>query len=229
VVGGVRLHKHEVLSSRFVLALMVSLAATSAATVSAQWGWFRPTGPAYALDGVSRRATDHRCAPQEMVRYRSSALRTSSGVVAHPAFIARMPELERVVHEVSIAHYGRAPRRMLTVGAFVCRNIRGRDDRVSEHALGNALDVQGFELPAMRRADVAPAAMPRRLRRGFMVTVGAHWRARDEAGRYHGAFLRALVARLAHDDVFRVIYGPAHPGHTGHFHFDMSPFRWIHV
>lgn len=118
---------------------------------------------------------------------------------------------------------------MLTVGAYVCRRVRGRSERISEHALGNALDVQGFELPAMRRADTAPEAMPRRLRRAFTVTVGAHWDADDEAGRYHASFLRALVTRLVRDDVFRVIYGPAHPGHTGHFHFDMSPFRWIHV
>ncbi len=155
-----RPHTENVSSSRPALSSIVVLCASLAcgsvvcgSIARAQWGWFRPTGPRYALDEVSRSAEQHRCSPEAMVRYRSATLRTSGGVTAHPAFTERLPALERVVREVSMAHYGRAPRRMLTVGAFVCRNIRGRRDRVSEHALGNALDVQGFELPAMRRAD----------------------------------------------------------------------------
>ena len=205
------------------------LAMLLGASASAQWGgWFRPAGPRYELDGISR-SPGAPCQPDVMVRYRSSSLRTSAGVRVHPAFAARLPALDLVAREVAIEHYGRAPRRMLTVGGYVCRSIRGRADRVSEHALGNALDVRGFELPALRRRDPAPPAMPRRLRRGFTVTVGHDWDAEGEVGRYHGAFLRAFVARLVRDDVFRVIYGPAHPGHRSHFHFDMSPFRWIHV
>lgn len=213
-----------------VLALSALLASTTQApTAEAQWGgWFRPSGPSYALDGVSR-APGAPCQPEIMVRYRSSTLRASAGVLVHPAFAARLPELDRVVREVATEHYGRAPRRMLTVGGYVCRSIRGRADRISEHALGNALDVRGFDLPALRRRDPAPADMPRRLRRGFTVTVGHDWDATSEVGAYHGVFLRALVQRLVRDDVFRVIYGPAHVGHRNHFHFDMSPFRWIHV
>jgi hypothetical protein len=75
---------------------------------------------------------------------------------------------------------------------------------------------------------------PRPLRRGFTVTLGRHWQVpgsvpTNETAALHARFLRALVERLAREDVFRVIYGPAHPGHRNHFHFDMSPFRWIHV
>lgn len=213
---------------RGVATATVALVLVASSLASAQGGWFAPSGPPYALDGVSRQS-GARCAPEEMVRYRSTSLRTSSGVRVHPAFAARLPELERVVREVTTEHYGRPPRRMLTVGTYVCRNVRGRRDRVSEHALGNAIDVQGFEVPGLRRGQRPPDAMPRRLRRGFSVTLSNHWEARDDVGRYHGAFLRALVERLVREDVFRVIYGPAHPGHTGHFHFDMSPFRWIHV
>lgn len=200
-----------------------------ASGASAQLGWWGPpSGPRYALDGISR-SPETDCEPSAMVRYRSSSLRTSSGVRVHPAFAARLPELDRVARAVAIELYGRAPRRMLTVGGYNCRSIRGRRDRISEHALGNALDVSGFDFAGLRRGEDAPADLPRRLRRGFTVTVGHDWERAGDVGAYHGRFLRALVDRLHREDVFRVIYGPAHPGHTGHFHFDMSPFRWIHV
>jgi hypothetical protein len=204
---------------------------TSPRLASAQFGWlFGPRGPAYALDDVSRRPSGpSQCHPEAMVRYRATSIRTSGGVRVHPAFAARLPELERVVREVAIAHYGRAPRRMLTVGGYACRSIRGRRDRLSEHALGNALDVRGFELGPLPRRAEAPAGLPRSLRRPFTVTLSRDWTRTDEIGARHAAFLRALVERLVQEDVFRVIYGPRHRGHGGHFHFDMSPFRWIDV
>jgi hypothetical protein len=215
-------------SIRLLLPLAVLLS-FAPRPVGAQLGWlFAPRGPRYALDDVSR-APSATCHPERMVPYRSRGLRTSAGVRVDPAFAERLPTLERVVREVAIAHYGRAPRRMLTVGGYACRSIRGRSDRISEHALGNALDVRGFELGALPRGAAAPPDLPRALRRPFTVTVGHDWSRSDPIGARHAAFLRALIDRLAREDVFRVIYGPAHPGHTGHFHFDMSPFRWIDV
>lgn len=201
-----------------------------ASCASAQLGWWGPpTGPRYALDGISRAPDTETCDPSAMIRYRSSTLRTTNAVRVHPAFAARLPELDRVANEVAIEFYGRAPRRMITVGGYNCRRIRGRRDRISEHALGNALDVSGFEFRGVRRIADAPEGLPRRLRRSFTVTVGHDWDGRGAIREYHGRFLRAFIDRLVREDVFRVIYGPAHPGHTGHFHFDMSPFRWIHV
>ena len=210
------------------LGAMAGLALLASCASAQLGGWGAPTGARYALDGTSRSASSE-CDPSVMVRYRSRTLRTSSGVRVHPAFAERIPELDRVAREVAVEFYGRPPRRMLTVGGYNCRSIRGRSDRISEHALGNALDVSGFDFAGLRRRDDAPDDLPRRLRRGFSVTVGHDWVRAGEVGAYHGRFLRTLVARLVREDVFRVIYGPAHPGHTGHFHFDMSPFRWIHV
>lgn len=207
---------------------LAALFVTHAAAAQFEWTWLRPLGPVYALDGASR-APDAECEPERMVRYRSSTLRTTGVVRGDPAFVARLPELDRVVREVSIEHYGRAPRRMRTLGGYNCRTVRHRPDRLSEHALGNALDVQGFELPALRRGEVAPAGLPRRLRRAFTVTVGHDWSADGLVGAYHGVFLRALVDRLVAADVFRVILGPAHPQHRTHFHFDMSPYRYVRV
>jgi hypothetical protein len=186
--------------------------------------------PAYPLDHITRRGQDTSvCEPDVMVTYRGTSLRYSSTVRVHPAFRERLPEFERVASEVATEIYGRAPHRVLHSGTYNCRPIRGRRDRLSEHALGNALDVRGFEFRALPRRTSAPSDLHRSLRRGFTVTLDPHWEARGTAGEVHQRFLRELVRRLAEDDVFRVIYGPAHPGHRNHFHFDMSPFRWIHV
>lgn len=216
-------------------ALMMSLVVLLPSSAGAQLGWLfdhgRGSGGAsYALDGIMRRGQDTSiCEPEQMVRYRGTALRYSGPVRVHPAFVERLPEFERVVTEVATEIYGRAPTRVLQAGGYNCRSVRGNRGRLSEHALGNALDVRGFEFRAVPRRAAVPDALPRRLRRGFTVTLDRHWTATDEAGATHGRFLRTLVERLAREDVFRVIYGPAHPGHRSHFHFDMSPFRWIHV
>jgi hypothetical protein len=216
----------------FPLAALVVLALAAPASAQFDLGWFfgRPRGPSYALDEIARRGTDTSvCRPDEMVTYRGTSIRFSGSVRVHPAFRDRLPELERVLAEVATEHYGRPPHRLLHAGAFVCRMVRGNRGRLSEHALGNALDVRGFSFRALPRRAQAPADLPRSLRRGFTVSLGRHWNASDGAGAAHGRFLRALVDRLVQEDVFRVIYGPAHPGHQHHFHFDMSPFRWIDV
>ncbi len=185
---------------------------------------------AYPLDHIIRRGQDTSiCEPGVMVSYRGTALRYSSPIRVHPAFRERLPEFERVASEVASEIYGRAPHRVLHSGAYNCRPIRGRRDRLSEHALGNALDVRGFEFRPLPRRASAPLDFPRPLRRAFTVTLDRHWEANGVTGDVHRRFLRELVRRLAEEDVFRVIYGPAHPGHRNHFHFDMSPFRWIHV
>lgn len=219
------------LSIASVIVLVVAVGVAARAEAQLDLGWlFRNPGPAYALDDIARRGQDTSiCAPRAMVPYRGSAIRYSGPVRVHPSFLERLPEFERVAIEVATEIYGRPPHRVLQVGAYNCRAVRGNRGRLSEHALGNALDVRGFEFRALPRRASAPEALPRRLRRGFTVTLDRHWEADDEAGAVHQRFLRALIDRLAREDVFRVIYGPAHPGHRNHFHFDMSPFRWIHV
>ncbi|MDQ3035860.1 MAG: extensin family protein [Myxococcota bacterium] len=220
---------------RNIIALAASLGClfltVQVARAQMDLGWlFGRRGPAYALDGIARRGQDTTlCDPGAMVAYRGTSLRYSSTVRVHPAFAPRLPELERVAIEVATEIYGRAPHRLLHAGAYNCRPVRGRRDRLSEHALGNALDVRGFQFRAMPRRGQLPEGLPRSLRRGFTVTLERHWESTGDVGEVHQRFLRELIRRLAREDVFRVIYGPAHPGHRNHFHFDMSPFRWIHV
>jgi hypothetical protein len=34
---------------------------------------------------------------------------------------------------------------------------------------------------------------------------------------------------VARDDIFRVLLGPAFPGHKTHFHFDVAPWRLVDI
>ena len=89
--------------------------------------------------------------------------------------------------------------RIETYGSFSCRNIAG-SRRLSQHALGNALDVSGF-----------------RLEDGRVIDVEAHW----NAGGKEEKFLRKV-----HDGacrLFSVTLGPDYnAAHADHFHMDMG-------
>jgi hypothetical protein len=100
---------------------------------------------------------------------------------------------------------------------------------VSEHALGNAIDIAGFDFgPAARGAEL-PSTLPQPLRRAFQVRLLTHWNAQG-AAQTHSRFLRALAgAVIARPDVFHVVLGPAWPGHKNHFHLDHAPYRVVEV
>ena len=70
--------------------------------------------------------------------------------------------------------------------------------------------------------------LSKRHRRGFKVRMKRHWDAtgRDER---HARFLRTLAKRVIAADIFRVLLGPAWPGHDDHFHFDMAPYREVAI
>lgn len=190
-------------------------------------GWGRDP---YALDLVERFVDEParrlRCDAGAMVLHRDRALRYA--VRVHPAFAERLERFGRFVSELATEHYGRAPRRLLHRGAFVCRSARSRRERVSEHALGNAIDVEGFDFgPLPRRAAAAPPEMPRRLRRAFSLRVQKHWAPRRARDAYHARFLHELAEALRqHPEIFRGIVGPPRPRHGGHLHLDMAPWRY---
>jgi Extensin-like protein C-terminus len=195
--------------------------------------WNSLRGDAYALDGVERFLEDGErpvCAPQSMVRHAGTHLRYQSSVQINPAFRERLERFERVVSEVAVEIYGRAPSRLQHFGAYSCRSSRRRSYRLSEHALGNAIDVTGFDFPRAPRGEALPPGLPAGLRRGFQVRVARHWLGDpdDPTAAAHARFLRELSARLTErHDVFRVMIGPSRRDHADHFHFDMSPWRYV--
>lgn len=188
-------------------------------------GWEREP---YGLDAEPRHLEEHakvECAFDQMVRHRSKALRYA--VIAHPDFVVRLERFERFVIALATEHYGRAPRRLIHRGVFACRTLRSRSERISEHALGNALDLQGFDFGALPRTAKAPEDLPRAMRRGFSLRVLKHWSPRRERDAYHARFLHRLVEELReHPEIFRGIVGPPRPRHFDHLHLDAAPWRY---
>jgi len=182
----------------------------------------------YGLDAEPRHLEEDEkveCAPEQMVRHRSKALRYS--VTAHPDFVVRLERFEQFVTALATEHYGRAPKKLIHRGVFACRTLRSRSERISEHAFGNALDLQGFDFGPLPRKAEAPTDLPRALRRGFSLRVLKHWSPKHERDAYHARFLHRLVEELrVRPDIFRGIVGPPRPRHLDHIHLDAAPWRY---
>ena len=187
----------------------------------------------YPLDELPRTLPEHSPLPCEtggvpLVRYAGERLRYQKPVQIHPAFRAQLVAFEHVVEQVALAHYGRAPRRVVHLGGYNCRRMRLYPTWVSEHALGNAIDIAGFDFgPAPR--DAHTSGLPRALRGAFQVRLQTHWQGKGPS-ELHSRFLRALAqAVIDRPDVFHVVLGPAWPGHKNHFHLDHAPYRVVEV
>jgi hypothetical protein len=165
----------------------------------------------------------------ELVRYGGEHLRYQKPLQVHPQFRARLPAFEQLVRELAERHYGRAPKRIVHLGAYSCRRMRRYPTWVSEHALGNAIDIAGFDFAPLPRKLAVPAGLPRALRGAFEVRLERHWTATG-AGTPHAKFLRELAqALIDRPDLFSVVLGPAWPGHHNHFHLDRAPYRVVEV
>lgn len=192
--------------------------------------WNDLTGDSYPLDGISREVStggETRCPELTFVSYAGSAVRYGRPVRVADAFVPRLELFDTLVAEVAIAHYGRAPSTVRHFGALACRRVRGSQGRLSEHALGNAIDVAGFAFARKKAGEPAPTTVPVELHKPFVVSVEKHWDGGASlAEALHQRFLRALVARVQEDDVFRGVIGPGREGHANHLHFDQSPWGY---
>jgi len=174
----------------------------------------------YPLDDRSREAGRGTiaCPAVELIDHAGDGIAFDPPARIAPPFRERLRELERVLREVSIPFYGRPPSAVLVASSYDCRSISGRGQRLSEHALGNAIDITGFRFDTLD-----PASAP-----AFEVRIDRHWKAQGDAtrelnARFLEAFTQALIAR----DVFRTLLGPAHRDHADHFHFDMAPHYYV--
>jgi hypothetical protein len=193
--------------------------------------WNAEHGDPYELDRIERwlkPGERFKCDPTNLVPYSGTALRYSGSVLVNPVFRERLERFERIVVDLARETYGREPRRLKHYGAYNCRVVRTIRQLLSEHALGNALDVIGFDFAAATKATPLPGGLPKSLRGPFEVRVLKHWGKADGVPAIHGKFLLELTARLrAHNDIFRSMFGPSHIGHEDHLHFDVSPWRYI--
>lgn len=198
----------------------------------------RLRGDPYPLDEIARHLESAQetvpCQPQDLEVYRGTHLKLAP-ITVHPALIERITRFEEIVQEVGQEVYGRPASRVRHMGGYACRKSRFRPRRISEHALGNAIDVVGFDFPALPKTpegtdDESGAELPLVLKRSFQVNVKAHWESRGTPIlEMHERFLRVLTERVVKDAVFRVALGPSHRGHEDHFHFDMSPWSYVHL
>jgi hypothetical protein len=196
--------------------------------------WNSLRGDPYALDDVERIIDDGAritCSQKSFVNHGGTVLRYRGVVRVDPAFRERLVRFEQIVVDVATEVYGRPPARLRHFGAYSCRSTRNRSYRMSEHALGNAIDVVGFDFARAAKKDALAAELPRELRGPFQVRVARHWDAdaKSPAAAVHAHFLRELAARLSdRSDVFRGMIGPSRSDHADHFHFDMSPWRYVY-
>jgi hypothetical protein len=199
---------------------------------TAAWArWNADHDDAYPLDAVARwLETGERpaCDHAAIVAYRGTTLHYAGAVFVNPAFAERLARFETVVDEVAHETYGRAPRRVRHLGAYNCRPVRTIRHLLSEHALGNAIDVTGFDFgPATKTEPLAPG-LAKELKYPFEVRVLRHWGKTDGRNAIHARFLARLTATLGErSDIFRCMFGPGHGGHDDHLHLDVSPWRWI--
>ena len=198
----------------------------------ASWNSLR--GDPYPLDDVERTLDSGArvsCHPQALVSHRGELLSYQGAVQVDPAFVERLVRFEQLVLEVAADVYGRAPARLRHLGAYSCRATRTRSARLSEHALGNAIDVVGFDFARAGKTEPLHAGLPRELRGAFQVRVARHWHAtgRSPSAAVHQRFLHALAERLGdRSDVFRGMIGPSRSDHADHFHLDMGPWRYVY-
>lgn len=216
-----------------LLALACALSTTLSPVVACAAG-STPVRPAYELDEIPRTISEGEQLPCEreqlpLVTYKGELLKYQKPFRAHPAFLNQLRAFEHIVQEVAVRHYGRAPKRIVHMGGYVCRPMRRYSTWVSEHAMGNAIDIAGFDFAPVPKRDPAGAALPKKLRGGFEVRVQKHWTAQGDNAA-HAAFLRDLAqAVIDRPDVFHVVLGPAWPGHHNHFHLDHAPYRVVEV
>lgn len=180
----------------------------------------------YPLDQERRRVVARgraNCPKVQLVTYKGDVIRYHRPLKVNPFFRERLQHFELVVRTVAKKVYGRAPVAIRHYGGYVCRRISGRPHRMSEHGLGNAIDISGFEFGA-------DATAVNGLKGGFRVVLKTHWDGRYGVDGMHARFLRELVIALAHrPDIFRGMLGPGAPGHDDHFHFDVGRSRFLKV
>jgi hypothetical protein len=192
-----------------------------------------PKEPAYPLDPIPRSAPetgDLTCPEVPLEYYRGDVVHYQPPVWIYTGLRPHLAVLERVVRDVGVEVYGRAPDRIVELGGYGCRRMREHDGVLSEHALGNAVDVEGFDFGHLPKDKSLPKGLDKAFVNGFEVRVLRHWGKKTGHAAVHARFLRTVIERLAaREDGFRVLLGPGYPGHKNHFHFDMAPLRLVQV
>ncbi|MBN2716861.1 MAG: extensin family protein [Deltaproteobacteria bacterium] len=187
----------------------------------------------YALDDVPRDVSPFGelvCPEVPLIKYQGTLIRYSRPARVHPAFAGQLKQFEEVVAQTAVSVFGREPQFIVQKGSYNCRRVRSIPSLISEHSLGNALDVYGFKFGPLKKGQILPEGLPGQFKRGFSVSLLKHWRATSTPGMYYSQFLRQLAENLVdRPDIFNVMLGPAYPGHKNHFHFDCANYSLVSI
>jgi len=116
-----------------------------------------------------------------------------------------LPAVEKVIQEEAVRHLGEPITRITTLGSYSCRSVRGWRERISQHAIGNAMDMAAFSTKGGAKASVM---------RDYQVGV-------ESPPTPRGRFLRAIYGRLWSEGGVTRVLGPEwDAAHRDHFHLD---------
>ena len=154
-----------------------------------------------AVDPVG--APDSRCQVDTAVRVSRIEAGLNHSAVMSCALASRLDDFEReVVQPLAAAELGRRVVRIDHLGSFSCRAIHGGGS-LSQHALGQAIDIAGF-----------------RLSDGTTISVEDDWSGPGPKR----LFLRHLARRAC--SFFSVVLTPdSNAEHYNHIHLDIGPER----
>ncbi len=224
--------------SVFAIAIIVGFIGVARAVLargvpipSAPTGRWATNLGSYPLDSISRELSPGvplDCNTDNLVVYRGTHLRFARPARVYRELVPKIAWLEQILIDAGNAVYGRPPSRFVHFGAYNCRPIRLDARLLSEHALGNAIDLAGVDFAALPRREILPAHLPAVLRRPFRVRVLDDWQATEDVHALHAQYWERVRATLeAQPQLFRGMLGPRFPGHANHLHFDMAPWDLI--
>jgi hypothetical protein len=150
-------------------------------------------------------ATSPACAIEAPVTANGLAMAFASPAVMSCALADRLMDFDQgLVQPTALRLFGQKVALVRHLGGYSCRlEASARHDRLSQHAYGRAIDIQGFTLSDGTRID-----------------VDKDW-TRDNA---RGRFLRTIAKGAC--SYFSVVLTPAYNSlHHDHLHLDIGPDR----
>jgi hypothetical protein len=142
------------------------------------------------------------CGYDDAANLQDSEIKYGSHIMLRcPALLGVLLWERHVLMPAAEKHFGRKLVSVRHIGTYACRSINGKKgERLSEHAYANAIDIAGFAIQG-----------------GPPINLERDWK--DTAAK--GRFLRDV--RDGACRIFGVVLSPDHdPGHSNHFHLDMS-------
>jgi hypothetical protein len=146
-----------------------------------------------------------------MVSQGPTGIRYSPPLVVDCSLAATLPKVEAILQEEAGRHLGEPITRINNLGTYSCRSVRGWAQRISQHALGNAMDFSAF--------------YPKR---GRAVTVMRDYvRGGEAPEKPEERFLRAIYQRFWSESGLTRVLGPDwDAAHRDHLHLDRGRRGW---